>query len=91
MNEYILRIKNEAFNWENASPIGAGSVGAMVYGRVAEELISYNEETIWDGGEQDTLVPNYMEGLLRIRRLFMEGRPVEAYVRPSRRFRVLVI
>ncbi|MCI9448775.1 MAG: glycoside hydrolase family 95 protein [Clostridiales bacterium] len=75
MKEYILKIKNHAHNWENTSPIGAGSIGASVYGEIASERISYNEETIWDGDYQDTKAPGYKEGLLHIRSLFMEGKP----------------
>ncbi len=78
MKDSILRMHNEAHNWENASPIGAGSLGAMVYGTVGVERISYNEETIWDGDVLDTKLPHYKEGLDHIREMFMEGKPAEA-------------
>lgn len=78
MKECTLKIRNGAHNWENASPIGAGSIGAMVYGRVTDDLISYNEETIWDGEKIDTHIPDYMDKLEHIRKLFLEGKPAEA-------------
>ena len=53
MKDYILKINNEAHNWENASPIGAGSIGAMVFGNTASERYCLNEETIWNGDKMD--------------------------------------
>ncbi|NIJ54063.1 glycoside hydrolase family 95 protein [Dyadobacter arcticus] len=42
--------KQPARNWNEALPIGNGRIGAMVFGRVNEELIQLNEETLWSGG-----------------------------------------
>jgi len=78
MRDYILKMNTQAHNWENASPLGAGSLGAMVYGIAAQERICLNEETIWNGDKIDTYVPQYMEKLREIRRLLLEGKPVEA-------------
>ena len=39
-----------ARNWNEALPVGNGRLGAMVFGRVEEELIQLNEETLWSGG-----------------------------------------
>ena len=37
--------------WESeATPIGNGYIGAMVFGGVEEDRIQINEETIWSGG-----------------------------------------
>ena len=41
----------------NALPLGNGRVGAMLYGRPAEELIHLNEGSFWSGGPV-TLSPN---------------------------------
>ena len=43
--------------WTEALPIGNGRLGAMVFGRVNEELIQLNEETLWSGGPAN-LNPN---------------------------------
>ncbi|MBQ3780424.1 MAG: glycoside hydrolase family 95 protein, partial [Bacteroidaceae bacterium] len=40
--------------WEEALPLGNGSLGAMVWGTVDEELIQLNEATLWSGGPQPT-------------------------------------
>ena len=38
-------------DWEKyALPIGNGSLGAMIYGSIAEERIQFNEKTVWSGG-----------------------------------------
>ena len=39
-----------ASNWNEALPLGNGRIGAMIFGRVEEELIQLNDETLWSGG-----------------------------------------
>ncbi|WP_051349959.1 glycoside hydrolase family 95 protein [Dyadobacter alkalitolerans] len=46
--------KQPAKNWNEALPIGNGRIGAMVFGRVNEEIIQLNEETLWSGGPVNT-------------------------------------
>jgi alpha-L-fucosidase 2 len=36
--------------WVEALPVGNGRLGAMVFGRVNEELIQLNESSLWSGG-----------------------------------------
>jgi alpha-L-fucosidase 2 len=36
--------------WSQALPLGNGRIGAMVFGRVSDELIQLNEATLWSGG-----------------------------------------
>jgi len=36
--------------WTEALPLGNGRLGAMVFGRVNEELIQLNESSLWSGG-----------------------------------------
>jgi alpha-L-fucosidase 2 len=42
-----------AKDWNEALPIGNGRLGAMVFGRVEDELIQLNEQTLWTGGPVD--------------------------------------
>ena len=35
--------------WNEGLPVGNGSLGAMIYGTPAKEIICLNEETIWTG------------------------------------------
>ncbi len=47
--ENILRFDRSAKAWTEALPVGAGRIGAMVYGGTADEEIQLNEDTIWQG------------------------------------------
>ncbi|MEJ7739384.1 MAG: glycoside hydrolase family 95 protein [Chitinophagaceae bacterium] len=42
--------------WTEALPLGNGQLGAMVFGRVDEELIQLNESSLWSGGPVKTNV-----------------------------------
>ena len=80
-------MKNPDWEWEHASlPIGNGSIGANVFGAIAEERLTFNEKTLWRGG------PNTRKGaayywevnkasaavLAEIRQAFLEGDREEA-------------
>lgn len=40
-----------AADWETqALPIGNGALGGMIFGRVANETVQFNEKTLWTGG-----------------------------------------
>jgi alpha-L-fucosidase 2 len=60
--------------WEEALPMGNGRLGAMVFGRPAEELIQLNEATLWTGGpgnpNPNPEAPNYLP---KVRRLLFAG------------------
>jgi len=53
----------------DAIPIGNGRLGGMVYGRVDEERISLNEDSIVNGPWQDRINENALETLAEVRRL----------------------
>ena len=78
MKDYILHLENAAPQWDNASPVGCGSAGLMIYGGVAKEKLAINEESIWAGGPIDTIVEGFPEKLDYIRKLFLDGKEVEA-------------
>lgn len=46
-----------AKDWNEALPVGNGTLGAMIFGGVKEELIQLNEQTLWTGGPAN-LNPN---------------------------------
>src|SRR5687768_6072664 len=68
-----LWYRQPARNWNEALPVGNGRLGAMVFGRVEEELIQLNEETLWSGGPVNTnpnplaqkFLPQIREALFR--------------------------
>ena len=76
------RMQNCDWEWEHTSlPVGNGSLGANIFGSVAEERLTFNEKSLWRGG------PNTRKGaayywnvnkesapvLDEIRRAFQEG------------------
>ena len=78
MKEYILHLENAAPDWENASPVGNGSAGLMVYGGVGRERLALNEETIWSGNPIDHKTEGMPEKIAHVRKMFLEDKPVEA-------------
>ncbi|MGD0775470.1 MAG: glycoside hydrolase family 95 protein [Candidatus Solibacter sp.] len=69
--------KPAAKYWEG-SPLSNGRLAAMVLGRVRDETIPINDESLWSGSPYD---PNNPEGpkiLLQVRSLLLEGKFVEA-------------
>lgn len=44
-----LWYEKPANTWVEALPLGNGYIGAMVYGKVENELIQLNEGTLWTG------------------------------------------
>lgn len=59
-----LWYRHPAAIWTEALPIGNGRLGAMVFGKVGEELIQLNESSLWSGGPVKTNVnpdaPKYL-------------------------------
>jgi alpha-L-fucosidase 2 len=77
-NRLTLWYTQPAAQWTDALPIGNGRLGAMVFGRVADERIQLNEDTLWDGYPRDTTNPEALAALPEVRRLLFEGRNAEA-------------
>ncbi|QDA61686.1 glycoside hydrolase family 95 protein [Hymenobacter jejuensis] len=72
--EQVLWYTKPASVWEEALPIGNGRLGAMIFGRVAEELIQLNEETLWTGGPANLNPnPDAPKYLPEVRKLLFEG------------------
>ncbi len=75
-------------SWEQKSlPVGNGSIGGNVFGRVDRERITLNEKTFWTGGPSSSR-PGYIGGniaangkngetLKEVQRLFLEGKIAE--------------
>lgn len=55
-NDLKLWYDKPAEVWTEALPLGNGRLGAMVFGKVGEELIQLNESTLWSGGPVKTNV-----------------------------------
>ncbi|SFV05715.1 glycoside hydrolase family 95 protein [Pseudoduganella namucuonensis] len=73
-----LWYRQPAARWEEALPLGNGRLGAMVFGRVAQERIQLNEDTLWAGAPYTPDNPDALATLPRVRELIAEGRYKEA-------------
>ena len=80
MKDYKLYLANPAADWENASPIGCGYMGAMVFGRVGRERLQFNEERIWCGSPEDhkNYDPDFRRKIDVLRQMLLEGKGHEA-------------
>jgi len=58
--------------WEGL-PLGNGRFAAMVYGRVRDEIIPFNDQTLWTGQPNDPVNPKGLASLPEIRRLTFAG------------------
>ncbi len=68
-----------ADQWEEALPVGNGRMGAMVFGRVGDERIQLNEESVWAGRRMDDNNPGALAHLEEIRQLIFDGKNTEAF------------
>ena len=66
------------WNWNEALPIGNGSLGGMIYGEVVKEHIQLNEESLWFGGFRDRNNPEALKHLAKVRELLWQGKISDA-------------
>lgn len=82
MNEmnrkHEIYLNKPARYWDDGLPVGNGRLGAMIMGKVDEETIFINEETLWYGKDRDRKNPDTKEHLNEIRSLLKEGKVEEA-------------
>ena len=83
MNSYILYLANEAVNWENATPVGCGTLGAMLWGGADNECLQLNEEKLWAGGPIELHAEGFAEKLEQVRALLREGKNADALATES--------
>lgn len=70
--------RQPATNWNEATPIGNGRLGAMIFGGVHTERIQLNEDSLWSGAPQDADNPEALTALPEIRQLLFDGKYAEA-------------
>ena len=73
-----LWYRQPATKWEEALPVGNGRIGAMVFGRVNNERLQLNEDTLWAGGPYDPVNPQALAALPEVRRLVFDGKYSDA-------------
>ncbi|MES2458674.1 MAG: glycoside hydrolase N-terminal domain-containing protein [Bacteroidota bacterium] len=75
-----LHYTKPAVMWTEALPIGNGRLGAMVFGKVDEELIQLNEASLWSGGPvSKNTNPHAFENLAFTREALVRGDYNKAY------------
>ena len=84
--QLLLRYCRPAGQWVEALPVGNGTMGAMIYGRVEQEIIQFNHDAIWTGQPMDYQNPGAAEVLPEIRRLLFEDRQRDAEQLAQREF-----
>lgn len=77
-NSELLWYTKPAENWDEALPVGNGRIGGMIFGRVNEELIQLNEDSIWSGGFRKRNNPKAYANLEKMRQLIRDGKTTEA-------------
>jgi alpha-L-fucosidase 2 len=69
-----LWYEQPAGEWMQATPVGNGRLGAMIYGGIDTEILALNEITLWSGQyDENQEIACGKEQLAKIRRLFFEG------------------
>lgn len=71
--KHSIVLKRGAKTWEEGLPVGNGRLGATILGKIAEEWITLNEETIWYGPFRNRKNPDCLENIDPIRQLLLEG------------------
>lgn len=64
--------------WEEALPLGNGKTGAMVFGKIAQERIQLNDNTLWSGFPDPGNNPNGPMVLPEVRKAIFEGNYTKA-------------
>lgn len=83
MTKDTLYYKNPAEVFEEALPIGNGSLGGMVYGGLKCDKISLNHDTLCSGTPKRTVKPDAYEGFIKSRENILAGdvkNAEEAYI-----------
>ena len=64
--------------WEEGLPIGAGCLGARIYGNADREVMQLNEDSLWYGGPMDRINPEAGKHMREVQKLILEDRISEA-------------
>ncbi len=73
-----LRYLQPAARWDEALPLGNGRLGAMVFGRILQERLQLNEDTVWAGAPYSPDNADAHAAIPEVRRLIEGGRYKEA-------------
>lgn len=84
--ENYLRYNSSAKNFNEALPLGNGTLGAVVYGGSDVDRISLNHDTLWAGKPGQAMVEGAYEANERAKKLILEGKNAEAQAEIEQNF-----
>ena len=73
MNEHYLRYDRPADHYMEALPLGNGSMGAMCYSGIGEDVYSLNHDTLWTGHPRVIHSPGAYDGWVKAREQALAG------------------
>lgn len=73
-DKHTLYLDFPGKNFEEGSPVGNGSLGAMLMGDPKTEKIYLSEESIWSGNPIKTEDPDFRNKIQKLRQLHLEGK-----------------
>ncbi len=74
----VMWMDKPAQVWNEATPIGNGQLGGMIYGGIKYERIKTNDDTFWSGVPTDLQKPQVAQYIPFIRKLIFEDKTKEA-------------
>jgi alpha-L-fucosidase 2 len=77
IEENSMIMKQPALRWQDGSPTGNGTIGALMYGHVCRDRILLNNEALWFYGDRSKMV-DISDTLEQHRELIRSGRYREA-------------
>ncbi|WP_168567163.1 glycoside hydrolase family 95 protein [Crateriforma spongiae] len=75
---WTLRYDEPAKSWNDALPVGNGSMGGMVFGGVTHDRVQFNHDTLWAGRPRSYAHADAVQYLSEIRQLLFDGKQAEA-------------
>jgi len=78
MKNDTLHLVNEATSWENATPVGCGQMGAMLFGGIDRETLQLNEERFWSEPENAPVSEGFYERFLAVRERLLSGKSADS-------------
>ncbi|MGI5899263.1 MAG: glycosyl hydrolase family 95 catalytic domain-containing protein [Christensenellales bacterium] len=79
VQENLLWYRQSAQSWQQALPLGNGKIGAMVFGKVMDERIALNEDSLYGGEPNSRVNPSAYDTFVKTRELLRQDRIEEAF------------
>lgn len=78
LGKHLIRLHQSAEDWEMGLVLGNGTLGASIEGKINEEEICINEESLFYGGKHSRKNPDTKKYWKKVRSLLLEGKAKEA-------------